>query len=126
MPVRSTDTKILDLAAMLAARDALRRQGRKLVFTNGCFDIIHPGHTDYLAFARNQGDALLVGMNSDSSVRRNKGDKRPINPEHDRARVLAALEVVDFVVLFDEDEPKALIAAVLPDVLVKARIGATM
>ena len=119
MPIRSTDTKILDLAGMITAREELRRQQKTLVFTNGCFDILHPGHTDYLAFARSQGDALLVGLNSDSSVRRNKGEKRPINQEGDRARVLAALEVVDYVVLFDEDEPKDLITATLPDILVK-------
>jgi D-beta-D-heptose 7-phosphate kinase/D-beta-D-heptose 1-phosphate adenosyltransferase len=104
---------------MKIERDRLRSLGRKLVFTNGCFDILHPGHVDYLGFARSQGDALVVGMNSDASVRRIKGPSRPIVPEADRAKVLAGLESVDYVVLFDEDEPAALIAVLLPDVLVK-------
>ena len=102
-------------------RDQLRAQGRKLVFTNGCFDILHRGHTDYLAFARAQGDALVVGLNSDSSVRRAKGPTRPVNPEADRAFVLGSLRAVDFVVIFDEDEPRDLISKILPDVLVKGK-----
>jgi rfaE bifunctional protein nucleotidyltransferase chain/domain len=97
----------------------MRRQGRSLVFTNGCFDIIHSGHVDYLCFARAQGSALAVGINSDNSVRRNKGPSRPVNGQADRAKVLAALEFVDFVVVFDEDEPAPLIEKLLPDVLVK-------
>ena len=113
------ENKILDRAAMKAERERLRARGRKLVFTNGCFDILHAGHVEYLAFARAQGDALLVGLNSDASVRRNKGPARPIVPEQDRAHVLAALQSVDYVVIFDEDEPGALIAEVIPDVLVK-------
>jgi D-beta-D-heptose 7-phosphate kinase/D-beta-D-heptose 1-phosphate adenosyltransferase len=104
---------------MRGERDRLHAEGRKLVFTNGCFDILHPGHVEYLAFARQQGDALLVGLNSDASVRRNKGPLRPIVSQDDRARVLAALEAVDYVVLFDEDEPAPLIENILPDVLVK-------
>jgi len=102
-------------------RDQLHRQGRKLVFTNGCFDILHRGHAEYLAFARAQGDALVVGMNSDSSVRRAKGPTRPVNPEMDRAFVLGSLRAVDFVVIFDEDEPRDLIGKILPDVLVKGK-----
>lgn len=102
-------------------RDQLRAQGRKLVFTNGCFDILHRGHTEYLAFARAQGDALVVGLNSDSSVRRAKGPSRPVNPEADRAFVLGSLRAVDFVVIFDEDEPRDLISKILPDVLVKGK-----
>jgi D-beta-D-heptose 7-phosphate kinase/D-beta-D-heptose 1-phosphate adenosyltransferase len=117
--MRNANDKILSREAMTAERRALRERNRTLVFTNGCFDILHAGHADYLAFARAQGDTLLVGLNSDASVKRNKGPARPINPEGDRARVLAALEAVDYVVLFDEDEPAALIEAVLPDVLVK-------
>jgi D-beta-D-heptose 7-phosphate kinase/D-beta-D-heptose 1-phosphate adenosyltransferase len=104
---------------MKAERERLRASGRKLVFTNGCFDIIHAGHVEYLAFARAQGDALLVGLNSDASVRRNKGPTRPLVPEQDRARVLAALQAVDYVVLFEEDEPASLISEIIPDVLVK-------
>lgn len=111
--------RILDRAAMKAERERLRATGRRLVFTNGCFDIMHAGHVEYLAFARAQGDALLVGLNSDASVRRNKGPTRPLVPEQDRARVLAALKSVDYVVIFDEDEPASLIADIIPDVLVK-------
>jgi len=106
---------------MRAERDRLHAEGRNLVFTNGCFDILHRGHADYLAFARSQGDALIVGLNSDASVRRAKGPTRPVNPEQDRAYVLGSLRAVDFVVIFDEDEPRDLIAQILPDVLVKGK-----
>jgi D-beta-D-heptose 7-phosphate kinase/D-beta-D-heptose 1-phosphate adenosyltransferase len=106
---------------MRAERDRLHAEGRTLVFTNGCFDILHRGHADYLAFARSQGDALVVGLNSDASVRRAKGPTRPVNPEQDRAYVLGSLRTVDFVVIFDEDEPRDLIAQILPDVLVKGK-----
>src|SRR5271169_6636416 len=105
--------KILSIKEMRAERDRLVSEGKKLVFTNGCFDILHRGHVTYLTFARNQGDALVVGVNSDASVRRNKGKDRPINPEGDRAFVLASLRAVDYVVIFDEEEPKELIAKVL-------------
>lgn len=104
-----------------ALRDRLDGEGRRLVFTNGSFDILHRGHVTYLEFARTQGDALVVGLNSDSSVRRYKGPPRPVNPQEDRAAVLAALRAVDGVVIFDEDEPKALIETILPHVLVKGR-----
>ena len=97
----------------------LKKARKKVVFTNGAFDILHAGHVTYLEFARKQGDVLVVGLNSDSSVRRYKGDKRPINKQADRAKVLAALECVDYVVIFNEDEPAKLIAALLPNVLVK-------
>ena len=106
---------------MRAERDRLHAEGRTLVFTNGCFDILHRGHADYLAFARSQGDALVVGLNSDASVRRAKGPTRPVNPETDRAFVLGSLRAVDFVVIFDEDEPRDLIAKILPDILVKGK-----
>ncbi|MDR1145548.1 MAG: D-glycero-beta-D-manno-heptose 1-phosphate adenylyltransferase [Verrucomicrobiales bacterium] len=102
-------------------RDTLSASGKKLVFTNGCFDILHRGHVTYLTFARNQGDALCVGLNSDASVKRNKGENRPINPEDDRAFVMASLQAADAVVLFDEDEPRDLIAKILPQVLVKGK-----
>jgi rfaE bifunctional protein nucleotidyltransferase chain/domain len=102
-------------------RDYLHSQAKKLVFTNGCFDILHRGHTQYLAFARAQGDALVVGLNSDASVRRAKGPTRPVNTEQDRAFVLGSLLAVDFVVIFDEDEPRDLISQILPDVLVKGK-----
>ena len=104
---------------MEAERVCLKRAGKKVVFTNGAFDILHAGHVTYLEFARKQGDALVVGLNSDASVRRYKGDQRPVNPQADRAKVLAALECVDYVVIFNEDEPAKLIAELLPDVLVK-------
>jgi rfaE bifunctional protein nucleotidyltransferase chain/domain len=113
--------RILNAAEMRAERDRLHAEGKTLVFTNGCFDILHRGHADYLAFARSQGDALLVGLNSDNSVRRAKGPTRPVNPEQDRAYTLGSLRAVDFVVIFDEDEPRNLISQILPDVLVKGK-----
>jgi rfaE bifunctional protein nucleotidyltransferase chain/domain len=113
--------KILTWSSARAARDALDFAGKKLVFTNGCFDILHRGHVTYLEFARSQGDALCVGLNSDASVRRNKGPNRPINAEQDRAFVLGSLRAVDFVVIFDDDEPRELISKILPHVLVKGR-----
>lgn len=92
----------------------------KVVFTNGCFDILHPGHVDLLARARTEGDLLVLGLNSDDSVRRqNKGPERPLNAEDERAFVLAGLQSVDFVILFDEDTPYTLISAIQPDVLIK-------
>ena len=117
--MRNAAQKILDGPAMTGERERLRAAGRTVVFTNGSFDILHAGHVDYLAFAARQGDVLVVGLNTDASVRRYKGGKRPVNPQEDRARVLAALEDVDYVVFFDEDEPGALIAELVPDVLVK-------
>lgn len=96
-----------------------RAQGQVVVFTNGCFDIIHRGHTQYLAEARALGDMLVVGVNTDRSVRALKGATRPIVPEDDRAHVVAALSSVDLVCLFDEDTPLELISEVVPDVLVK-------
>lgn len=98
---------------------AFRAEGRRIVFTNGVFDILHPGHLRYLQHARTLGDVLIVGLNADASVRRNKGPERPINPEHERAEVLEALECVDAVVLFDQDTPAEIIAAIQPDILVK-------
>lgn len=113
--------RILTPAEARAERDRLVGEGKELVFTNGCFDILHRGHAEYLAFARAQGDALCVGLNSDASVRRNKGPTRPVNSEEDRAYVVGSLRSVDFVVIFDEDEPKDLITAVLPQILVKGK-----
>lgn len=117
--MRNYTSKILTRREMIEKSESLRDSNQALVFTNGCFDILHPGHVDYLNFARKQGDALCVGLNSDASVKRNKGPSRPIVAEQDRAKVLSALECVDFVVLFDEDEPAELIAEILPSVLVK-------
>ncbi len=96
-----------------------RFTGKQIVFTNGCFDILHAGHTDYLARAADLGDILIVGLNTDSSVRRNKGTGRPVNPEDARAAVLASLSFVDAVILFDDDTPESLIRSLEPDVLVK-------
>jgi len=106
-----------DQAAAFAA--SLRASEKTVVFTNGVFDILHPGHVRYLEVARNLGDALILGLNADASVRRNKGPERPINPEAERAEVLAGLQAVDAVVLFDEDTPDAIVKAVQPDILVK-------
>jgi len=96
-----------------------QRSGACVVFTNGCFDLLHPGHVDYLEQARALGDRLVVGLNDDASVRRLKGPSRPINPLRDRARMLAALRSVDLVVPFDEDTPLQLIRTLAPDVLAK-------
>lgn len=115
------EPKILTLEQMRAERDRLTAAGLDLVFTNGCFDILHRGHVSYLTFARNQGDALVVAVNTDASVRANKGQGRPINCEEDRALVLASLRAVDYVILFGEKEPRDVIAKILPQVLVKGR-----
>ena len=99
--------------------ERLRAAGRTIVFTNGVFDLLHPGHVRYLADARAHGDALIVAVNSDRSVRAIKGPSRPITSEQERAEVLAALAVVDAVVIFDEADPHAIISAIQPDILVK-------
>ncbi|HXU09027.1 MAG TPA: D-glycero-beta-D-manno-heptose 1-phosphate adenylyltransferase [Blastocatellia bacterium] len=112
-------SKIVDLHALLDAREEMKRAGKRLVFTNGCFDLLHAGHVRYLSEARALGDALVVALNSDRSVRELKGEGRPILNEQERAEVIAALEAVDYVVIFDEETPRELIAALLPDVLVK-------
>jgi D-beta-D-heptose 7-phosphate kinase/D-beta-D-heptose 1-phosphate adenosyltransferase len=110
---------MLDADGLAAfVRDA-RAAGKRIVFTNGVFDILHPGHLRYLQAARRHGDILIVGLNSDASVRRNKGSDRPINPEADRAEVLEALECVDAVSVFDDDTPADIIQRVQPDILVK-------
>jgi D-beta-D-heptose 7-phosphate kinase/D-beta-D-heptose 1-phosphate adenosyltransferase len=111
--------RVLSRAAAVRLVKDLRAAGRTIVFTNGVFDLLHPGHVRYLQGARALGDALVVGLNADASVRRNKGAGRPINPEDERAEMLAALDVVDAVVLFDEDTPAAIISDLQPDVLVK-------
>ena len=115
----TTHPKILSLDELAAKSRALRAAGRQLVFTNGCFDLLHVGHVRYLAAARREGDALAVGLNSDASVLRIKGPRRPIVPERERAEVLAALACVDFVTVFDEPDPLRVILAVQPAVLVK-------
>lgn len=111
---------MVDLPDLLNKLEELRKAGKRIVFTNGCYDILHPGHVDLLERAKALGDALVLGLNSDASVKRQgKGDDRPVNPYPVRAFVLAHLESVDFVVPFEEDTPAKLIEAVRPDVLVK-------
>jgi rfaE bifunctional protein nucleotidyltransferase chain/domain len=114
-----TADKIVGLEEAKARVAAWKRQGMRVVFTNGCFDLLHLGHVDYLEKARNLGDALVVGLNTDDSVSRFKGPQRPIQDEKSRARVMAALEAVDLVVYFNEDTPKNLISALVPHILVK-------
>ncbi|HHL34963.1 MAG TPA: D-glycero-beta-D-manno-heptose 1-phosphate adenylyltransferase [Desulfobulbaceae bacterium] len=117
--LHSDSDKICTLAALSEKVHKIRRQSSRVVFTNGCFDLLHSGHVSYLEHARRAGDFLIVGVNSDRSVRALKGADRPVNSEQDRQRVLAALGCVDFVVLFDEDTPHRLITTLMPDVLVK-------
>lgn len=107
------------LTELLPERERWRQEGSRAVFTNGCFDLLHPGHVVLLERARAEGDLLVVGLNSDRSVREIKGPGRPVVPESERAEVLLALECVDRVVLYDEPTPAELIAALVPDVLVK-------
>ena len=111
--------RVVTLDELLAERRRLRAAGGTFVFTNGCFDLLHRGHLEYLAFARSLGDVLAVGLNSDDSVRRNKGPLRPIANEADRALMLCSLRCVDYVIVFDADTPQAIIEALSPDVLVK-------
>ncbi len=113
MAVTDIEKKIIPAAAWS------KPEGQKVVFTNGCFDILHRGHATYLAQARELGDLLVVGLNTDASVQRLKGPSRPINNQYDRAFLLASLACVDFVILFDDDTPEQLIHTVRPDVLVK-------
>ena len=110
---------LLPLPELLKILEKERKEGKKIVFTNGCFDIIHAGHVDYLKKAKALGDILVVGLNSDSSIRRIKGEKRPIIPQEMRAEVLSSLKPVDYVVIFEEDTPENLIKAIKPDILVK-------
>jgi D-beta-D-heptose 7-phosphate kinase/D-beta-D-heptose 1-phosphate adenosyltransferase len=111
--------KILDRQELIDERERLRHARKAVVFTNGCFDLIHPGHVHYLAQARSLGDSLIVAINSDHSTRILKGEGRPILNERERADVIAALEAVDYVIIFDDETPRELIADLLPDVLVK-------
>lgn len=113
----SKKLKGLDELCALVAQ--AQRNGRKVVFTNGCFDILHRGHVEILRGAKNHGDILIVALNTDRSVRSLKGPSRPVVPENDRAELIAALEMVDYVILFDELEPIRLIEQLKPDVLVK-------
>jgi D-beta-D-heptose 7-phosphate kinase/D-beta-D-heptose 1-phosphate adenosyltransferase len=117
--VRDSRKKIISRASLAAVSRGMAKEGKKLVFTNGCFDLLHPGHVSLLARARGLGDALAVGLNSDASVRRLKGPQRPILTQKERAQVLAALECVDYVVVFGEPTPEQIIRAVRPGILVK-------
>jgi D-beta-D-heptose 7-phosphate kinase/D-beta-D-heptose 1-phosphate adenosyltransferase len=116
---QSMKDKILSLEKLLGVRQSLRADGKRLVFTNGVFDLLHVGHVRYLAAARNLGDALVVAINSDRTVRQLKGDNRPIVNENERAEILAALRAVTYVTVFDDISPRRLINELLPDVLVK-------
>jgi len=111
--------KIYTRPELAAARAEWKREGKTVVFTNGCYDLLHPGHVRLLEAARSLGDLLILALNSDSSIRRLKGPTRPLIPEGDRVALAAALEAVDAVTVFDEDTPRELIAEILPDILVK-------
>lgn len=111
--------KIKDLTAAASLVRQWKENGKRIVFTNGCFDILHLGHVDYLEKAKSLGDVLVVGLNTDSSVSRFKGPQRPLQDEASRARIMASLMNVDLVVLFDEDTPLRLISVLLPHILVK-------
>ncbi len=113
------NNKILTKEELKKILEALRRQGRKIAFTNGCFDILHVGHVRYLRVAKKTADVLVLALNSDISVRTIKGEKRPLVPQDERADVVAALESIDYVTLFDEPTPLALIEYLRPDVLIK-------
>ncbi len=115
----STQSKIVDLESLSVLLKQWRATKQRIVFTNGCFDILHLGHIDYLEKARSLGDKLIIGINTDNSVKRLKGETRPINAEYARARMLAALSFTDAIVAFEEDTPEALIRKVAPDILVK-------
>ena len=112
-------SKVLTPPALARRLATLRRQCKRIVFTNGCFDLIHPGHVRYLRKAKQLGDVLVVALNSDASVRRLKGPTRPLVPQRDRCEVMAALEMVDYVTVFNDNTPYKLIARLQPDVLVK-------
>jgi rfaE bifunctional protein nucleotidyltransferase chain/domain len=113
------NTKLRSLDALLEEIEWRRSRGQTLVFTNGCFDVLHRGHIDYLRFCRAQGDVVIVGLNSDASVRALKGPQRPINNQQDRAAVLSGLETVDLITIFDEASVLPLVQKVRPDVIVK-------
>jgi D-beta-D-heptose 7-phosphate kinase/D-beta-D-heptose 1-phosphate adenosyltransferase len=115
----SSDAHIKSQSEIVAITQRLKHEGKRVVFTNGCFDILHVGHVKYLQEAKSYGDVLIVGLNSDSSVRELKGPTRPVNPQEDRAYILAALESVDYVVMFSEETPYELIKSISPDILVK-------
>jgi len=110
---------ILTRTEILAVRKRLKEEKKKVVFTNGCFDVLHAGHVDYLNKAKASGDVLIIGLNSDASVKRIKGDKRPIVCQKERAFILSNLKAVDYVTLFEEDTPQEIISELIPDILIK-------
>ena len=112
-------SKLLKLSDLIQRLEDLRRSGKQIVFTNGCFDILHVGHVRYLSAARSEGDVLVVGLNSDASVQSIKPDNRPIVNQTQRAEVLAGLAVVDYITIFEDSDPYALISVIKPDILVK-------
>jgi len=116
---RGLKTKLKSLGIIKNEIKALQQQGKKIVFTNGCFDILHAGHVDIFHQARNLGDVLVVAVNSDISIKKIKGEKRPVVPQAQRMQVLAALEAIDYVVIFDEENPFEIIKEIQPDILVK-------
>ena len=116
---RGLKTKLKSLEILKNEIKALQQQGKKIVFTNGCFDILHAGHVDIFQQARNLGDALVVAVNSDISIKKIKGEKRPVVPQAQRMQVLAALEAIDYVVIFEEEDPLKIIKEIQPDILVK-------
>jgi D-beta-D-heptose 7-phosphate kinase/D-beta-D-heptose 1-phosphate adenosyltransferase len=118
---RGKGGKIRSVDSLIQERDWHRRQNQTVVFTNGCFDVMHRGHIEFLRFCKSQGDVLIVGLNSDNSVKTIKGPDRPINNQHDRSAVLAALETVDYITVFDEADPLNLIKRIKPDILVKGQ-----
>jgi rfaE bifunctional protein nucleotidyltransferase chain/domain len=111
--------KIVNINELKRIREIVKGEGKKVIFTNGCFDILHRGHVDYLEKAKKLGHILIVGLNSDESVKKIKGENRPIVPQDDRALVLSALGCVDYVCIFDQETPEELIKKLIPDVLVK-------
>lgn len=117
--MQESSHKICTLAEAKSRRSVWKQENQQVVFTNGCFDILHLGHVDYLEKARQTGTKMIVGVNADSSVRQLKGPSRPVNNEYARARILAALEFVDLVIIFEEETPLNLINELLPDILVK-------
>ncbi len=117
--LQQLEHKIKPLEALKVLRDLWAREGKTVVFTNGVFDIIHRGHVDYLARAHDLGDVLIIGLNSDQSVKKIKGPNRPIQPHKDRALILAAFEFVDYITIFNEETPIHVITTLLPDILVK-------
>lgn len=119
MNLKKVQNKVLSLKELLSSIDKDRKQNKKIVFTNGCFDILHRGHIEYLAQASDLADIMIIGLNTDKSVSRLKGEDRPLQDELSRGTLMAALQFVDYVVLFDEETPLNLIESIKPDVLVK-------